>query len=441
MTAKEVQPERVSQVLIVNSHSQANAGDQAIVRAQLQLLKAHFPHARLVITSRTPGSDRPLLAALGTKVIAPLFHSPAGAATAWSAWGRTLLSFLFPLPALVFLRSLMGSGLVCACGGGYFYSNRRLPGFTFWQNYLPLRLAVLFRKKTVFFPQSFGPLDNRCSRRLLAGLLASRHVQAVFARERISLSIVNGILEGSGSTNRARFCPDMAFYCRPEAEPLPAATDPARLPRPRVALALRDWGFPGQKTRAGRRRKREEYIESVLDACQRLHREHGASFYLFSQAQGPSRAEDDRRMCRRIHSRLQAFVPPSHLEVFPTPVGASPAELIDRLRQVDLLVASRMHAAIFAFLAGIPAVLIGYQHKGEGVLGELGLASWLLPIEAVQADALLAACRDILLDLDASRKRVALAVRGSREAIEANFREVFPGERARSGENLSSPPR
>jgi hypothetical protein len=41
-------------ILIVKVHSQANAGDQAIVLGQIQLLKKIVPAARL----RHPGTDR-----------------------------------------------------------------------------------------------------------------------------------------------------------------------------------------------------------------------------------------------------------------------------------------------------------------------------------------------------------------------------------------------
>lgn len=415
----------LSRVLIVNVHSRANAGDQAIVLGQLQLLKKICPAAVVTITSRTPELDRPLLAARGVIVIPPVFHSPSGFAEKWAGRWRVLLSLLFPRQALTYLRVLRRADLVMACGGGYFYSSTRVPGFTFWQNYLHLRLAVFFRKKIIFFPQSFGPLDNPLSRRLLAGLLASESVRAVFAREEISLAVLHDILPAGADRRKLQPCPDMAFNFSAEPGRFSAPVDLSGLPRPRLALALRDWDFPGQKTVPAKRQKRQAYLQAVIDACQALHRKHGASFFIYSQAQGPSSAEDDRRIANDVHQRLRAVIPGTHLRLLETPVGASPSWIIGLLRQADMLITSRMHAAIFAFLAGIPVVLIGYQHKSPGILRSLDLQACALAIEEVRSETLLDLSEDILQNRKQRAEKIERAVSGIRGTIEAKFLAVF----------------
>jgi colanic acid/amylovoran biosynthesis protein len=415
----------ISRVLIVNVHSQANAGDFAIVLGQLQLLKKMFPAAILTITSRTPELDRPLLAARGVTVIPPIFHAPAGFSDKWGGWKKVLLSFFPPRQALTFLRCLHQADFVMACGGGYFYSTKRIPGFTFWQNYLHIRLAVFLRKKIVFFPQSFGPLKNSLSRRLLARLLASDRVRMVFAREAISLAVLSDLLPVAADKNKLRLCPDMAFYFSPEREHFSPTVDLSDLPRPRLALALRDWDFPGQKTRQARRGKREIYLQTVIASCLALHQKYNASFFIYSQAQGPSMAEDDRLLSGDVHDRLRAVIPSTHLRHVQTPVGASPAWIIGLLRQADMLISSRMHAAIFAFLAGIPAVVIGYQHKSLGILQTLGLGSCFLPIDEIRKETLLSRCEDVWQNREELKKLIAAAVRGTRETIETKFRIFF----------------
>jgi colanic acid/amylovoran biosynthesis protein len=416
---------RVSRILIVNAHSQANAGDQAIVLGQLRLLKNLFPAAKVAITSRTPALDRPALAAWGVEVIAPLFHSPAGFRDRWRGCLNAILSLVFPLPAWVFLRRLRRADLVFACGGGYFYSSKRIPGFTFWQNFLHLRLAACFKKEISFFPQSYGPLANPLSRRLLAGLLASEFVRAVFAREEISLAALREILPAGAGQRKLQPCPDMAFDFSPELEPFSANIDLSGLPHPRLALALRDWDFPGQTTRKAKLREREAYLQAVVAACQALHRKHGSSFFIFSQAQGPSSAEDDRRMADHIHGRLRTAIPHTHLRLVETAVGASPSWIVDLLRQADMLLTSRMHAAILSFLAGTPAAVIAYQHKSLGVLRSMDLEAFSLPIEKMDAEALFTLCAAVLRDRDAWQKRIQRAVGEARTEIEKKFAGLF----------------
>lgn len=412
-------------ILIVNVHSQANAGDHAILLGQLQLLKKMSPAAIVTITSRTPELDRLRLAARGVSVIAPVFHAPTGLAGKWGGGWMVLLSLLFPRPGVIFLRALRQADLVMACGGGYFYSSRRIPGFTFLQNYLHIRLAVLFGKKIVFFPQSYGPLDNPLSRRLLAGLLASEFVRVVFAREEISLAVLRDILPAGVNPNRLQICPDMAFNFSPEREPFPANIDLSELPRPRLALALRDWDFPGQITRKAKLHKREAYLRAVIATCQALHRKHGASFFIFSQAQGPSSAEDDRRMSDQIHGRLRTAIPCSHLRLVETAVGASPSWIMELLRQADMLLTSRMHAAILSFLAGTPAVVIGYQHKSLGVLRSMDLEACSLPIEEVSVETLFTLSAAVLQDRGTWQKRIQRAVGEARIEIEKKFLGLF----------------
>lgn len=412
-------------ILIVNAHSQTNVGDYAIVLGQLRLLEKIAPAARLTITSRTPSLDRSFLAGQGVRVIAPIFNTPSGSAGKWLPWAKTLLSLVLPLPALVFLRRLSQADLVMACGGGYFYSSRRIPGFTFWQNYLHIRLAVMLKKQIIFFPQSYGPLANPLSRRLLARLIASDRVRAVFAREEISLSVIRGILADNGGESKVRFCPDMAFYGSPEPEPFHLGPDLSGLPRPRVALALRDWDFPEQKGKYAKQQKKQAYLDGILAACRDLHREHNASFFIFNQSQGPSSAEDDRRISGIVHDRLREIIPHSHLIFVQTPVGASPLTFIQLLRQADMLITSRMHAAILAFMAAVPAVVIGYQHKSLGILQALGLGSLSLPIEEVGKETLLTRCEDVWQNREEWKKVIAAAVCGTRETIEVQFQEIF----------------
>jgi colanic acid/amylovoran biosynthesis protein len=417
----------VSRILIVNTHSLANAGDQAIVLGQLRLLREVYPDARVTITSRTSGPDRPFWAARGVAVIAPLFRAPADSPGKWRPWGKALLSLLLPWRGLAFLLRLKQADLVLACGGGYFYSYRRFPGLTFWQNYLHLRLAVAFRKEVVLLPQSFGPLANPLSRHLLAGLLASARIRAVLVREEVSLAVLEKLLPADVAKGKVRFCPDMAFYHEPEAEPPAAAAELNHLPRPRLAVALRDWDFPGQKTHSGKSRQRGRYIEGVVAACRDLHRDHGASFCFFSQVRGPSAAEDDGPITRLVHERLSALVPAAHLHLADAPSVASPDLIIGLLRQADLLVTSRMHAAVLAFLAGIPAVVIGYQHKSLGILNAMGMGSLSLPIEELQAEPLSRLYAAVLQDREEWRRAIDRSVLEMRSVIATTFRSPFPG--------------
>lgn len=404
-------------ILIVNVHSQANSGDWAILLGQIRLVRKLSPDAEISITSRTPRKDRPRLAEMGIGVYAPVFNAAGFQPGNRINWLKSLFSVILPWQALRFVFQLKNSNLVLACGGGYFYSNRSFPGLIFWQNYLHLALAVAFKKPIVFFPQSFGPLASGLSRRLLAGLVESKRVRKVFAREAISLELLRGLSKSRQARDKITYCPDLAFY-------LDELSRPGHISRrhnPLVILALRDWDFPGSENPAEKKRLHENYLDSVLQTCRRLHREKGASFTIYSQARGPGPDEDDRLFSSLIRLRLSREINSAALTEIDFPDGSMPENQISLLSQADLLLTSRMHAAVFSMLAGTPAAVIAYQHKSLGILQTLELEDCGLQIDKLSPEGLYRLCSDILQHGPAWKNRIENALSGIRSRIEQEF--------------------
>ncbi len=404
-------------ILIVNVHSQANSGDWAILLGQIRLIRRLNPDAEISITSRTSRKDRPLLAEMGIGVYAPVFNAAGFQPGNRINWLKSLLTVILPWQALRFLVQLKKCSLVLACGGGYFYSNRSFPGLIFWQNYLHLALAAVFNKPTVFFPQSFGPLASGLSRRLLAGLVESKLVRKVFAREAVSLELLRGLTKSREARDKISYCPDMAFYLDDLARPGHISSRN----KPLVVLALRDWDFPGSENPAEKKRLHENYLESVLLTCRRLHREKGASFAIYSQARGPGADEDDRLFSGLIRLRLSREIDSAALTEIDFPDGSMPENQISLLSRADLLLTSRMHAAVFSLLAGTPAAVIAYQHKSLGILRTLELEDCGIQIEKLSPEALYRLCSDILRHGPACRSRIEKALSGIRNRIEQEF--------------------
>jgi colanic acid/amylovoran biosynthesis protein len=258
-------------------------------------------------------------------------------------------------------------------------------------------------------------------------LLASDHVRGAFAREAISLAVLSNLLPEAADKNKLQFCPDMAFYLSFQNEPSFPAVDLGAMPRPCLVLALRDWGFPNRKTSAAKKLDRENYLQGVIATCLDLYKKYNASFLIFNQVQGPSLDEDDRLVSDYVHHDLRTAIPSTHLRSIEPVMGVSPSTIIHMLRQADMVVTSRMHSAIFSFLAGTPVVVIGYQHKSLGILQSLKLEDCLLPIEQTCKETLLPLCEKVLKNRDEWRERITRVIPGIRETIEAKFRMFFYG--------------
>lgn len=374
---------RPRRVLIVNTHSTLNSGDTAIVLGQIALLRAQDPGVEITLTSRTPRLDRNFYRRSGVRVIPPLFHTPAGFAGKNRGRLAALLSLLLPWNALRYLFCARRADLVAAAGGGYFYTtSSSRPGLTWRQNEWHLRLALRLGKPLLFFPQSFGPFADPGSAARLLAVLAHPGTRGILVRETISRDLLQELAAKSGLSLPTILCPDMAFSHCPQAAADPL---PDHLPRPRLALALRDWAFPGADAQE-RARAREEYLLTMVEVCRRFRVRHGGSIVLYSQVRGPAAAEDDRRLTAEILGRLAAELPATVLYHHTLPESAHPDEIVALLARCDLLLASRLHAVILSVLAGTPALALGYLPKSRGVMRELGLEDACLEITAARVD-------------------------------------------------------
>jgi colanic acid/amylovoran biosynthesis protein len=383
-------------VTIVNTCSTLNRGDAAIVLGQIHLLQRHLPGVHIALTSKTPALDEGFYAPLGVDVLPPL--TPA--LSAYRGARRKLLGGLRSLAAWGDKRRLIQavrhSDLVLSCGGGYFYSyRRRLPGTTFWQNIIHAQLALSLNKPLVLLPQSFGPFGSSLARMGVKRLLEARGVPRVFAREEISHQLLRRMLDGDQRAKIA-LCPDMALYLDREALGHASGGGPLDLPRPVLAMNLREWAFPEMGDPACRRSKRERYLEALCTVACVFTQHHGGSVLVLPQALGPDPSEDDRGICREFCRRVRACAPGGGVVQYREPDTSSLAGYVQLLSQSTLLIGTRLHACLLALLAGTPAISVGYQHKSPGTMELLGLGRFHTDIATVSSEQLLSFVEEIV---------------------------------------------
>jgi colanic acid/amylovoran biosynthesis protein len=200
-------------------------------------------------------------------------------------------------------------------------------------------------------------------------------------------------------------------YPAGSATPAPAPDFRAGLApgRPLVAVSLRNWHFPDSP--AERAEKNERYLGAVAETVRRLVQERGARVLFVSTCQGvPEYGHDDSAVAAGIAARLgEKAVASCQLPVASKPGQAlttgnwqlatessvvvdrawhHPAELRAILGGCDAVVATRMHAAILAMLAGTPALAVGYEAKSRELYARMNLAEWCLDIAGADVDNL-----------------------------------------------------
>jgi colanic acid/amylovoran biosynthesis protein len=406
-------------ILLLNAHSPQNAGDLAILQESLACLRAACPG--VAITVAINDDDRQGLPA-GATYVASLSRwlmrvGPVGEwrwrkplALPYAVW--LLLAALAHrlagrrmLPRDAERRRLMhayyDADLVVVIGGGHLYARHALNIAFLWL-WLGLALALLLGKPLMLLPQSFGPLPGRIQRGLLRWMLDRSAL--VVAREYRSLRFLAEI----GLRRRALVLPDMAFGMpaagRCGANPLVERTL-SGAGRPLIGLTLLDWGAqnPGFHNQRG-------YEEAILALISHLQRCYGAAIVLFAQSYGPIAAQDDRHIARRIAAGSPATV--ALIDA-----ALSPVELQAAYSRLDLLVATRMHSAIFALSAGVPALAIGYLHKSAGIMEMLGLERHVLDIDTIDATRLCAAFDRLWEERAAVRERLAARIPAMRAML------------------------
>jgi colanic acid/amylovoran biosynthesis protein len=384
-------------ILIVNTHSTLNAGDAAIVLAQIRFLRKVLKNADITLTSRTPKLDRTVYSSEGVRVLPPILPAPSlyrGAIQ--KAWGP--LRDLAALGAKrESLKAVDEADLVIASGGGYFWSNRRwMPGLMLLQNILPIRLAGRKGKPIIFFPQSFGPVFAPVNRRLLRKTMGAASVLKIFAREQRSADFLRDLILDARTRDKVEICPDLAFLLEERSPKATPPEDVFPLRKPVVALTLRAWDFPEASGRAERRKLGRRYFDELELFCAHIIKKRRGAILIYPQAKGPGSFEDDRPISREFWARLQRTLPSADIHYFPGdgPTSLSAAEA--HLARADLVLATRLHSAILALIRGVPAPAIGYQPKTGSIMARLGLDRYSFEIDRFKASDLTAAADDIL---------------------------------------------
>jgi colanic acid/amylovoran biosynthesis protein len=399
-------------ILVSNVHSAQNAGDLAILYESLVYLRAAFPKAKMTVAINDPVVDTERL---DGEVVLSLTRwlvtlSDDGVwrwrkplALPYAAW-LLAAGVLYRLagvrlaPREPARRTLMDAyydaDLVVVLGGGHLIARHWLNIAFLWL-WVGLALAILMRKPLVFLPQSFGPLPGTPQRTLLRWLLD--RAALVVCREYRSAQLLAEI----GVRRRILTLPDVAFTA---AEASPDAVD-AALPgllartdqRPLIGLTLMDWGINNPQFR-----RQREYEAAIVALIRHLYRCYDARVVLFAQCYGPTIEQDDRLVTRRVAAALG---PSERLKV--ADATLTPDVLKAAYRRLDVLVATRLHSAIFSLGAHVPTLVIGYVYKSVGVMEMLGLQRHVQEIDEIESEQLCAAFDRLWNDREVVRERLS----------------------------------
>lgn len=292
-----------------------NAGDEAVLGATVAELRRRLPASELLVLSGDPAATEAM-------------HD-VRAAPRW------------PLSAL--RRALASADLLLSGGGSLLQNATSFRSLAYYL--LTFRLARAAGVPWIIHAQGLGPLRGWWARRLAGGALCGATAVTLRDQESLRLARELGVPE-----ERLTLTADPAFLL----EPVSAAEVDALLSEagiddegPLVGLVVREW------------RGAREALPGLAQVGRMATEQWGARPVIL-----PFQLPDD----REVSHELAALVPGAAL----LDRELHPRALLGLIGRLDLLVAMRLHALIFAAAQAIPAVGLSYDPKVEALCREAG---------------------------------------------------------------------
>jgi colanic acid/amylovoran biosynthesis protein len=239
-----------------------------------------------------------------------------------------------------------------------------------------LLTAAALGRPLLLFTQSLGPFRSSRNRAFVRRLLPQ--VELLLARDELS---ARHVAEANVLPRTLACASDSVFALANEQRLRQAAERTWPRSRARIAVSVRAWKhFSHGDTAAGM----ERYRRAVAAGIAFLVREKSAQVTFISTCRGMAEYKvQDSKVAEAICDLLPEDVRRS---VVVDHNFRTPEALIAKLSEFDLVVATRMHAAILSLVAGTPVLPIAYEFKTKELFDSLGWGDWVLDIESLDGE-------------------------------------------------------
>lgn len=287
-----------------------------------------------------------------------------------------------------YCRALRDADLAAEITGGDSFSD--LYGMRrFVLGFLRRWLVLLYGKRLIMLPQTYGPFRRRLSRVMARYVL--RRADRVYCRDHEGVEFARALV-GPRYGDKVRFAPDVAFLLDPRVpETLRIVPDDGLFSSGRVIVGLNVSGLLYHDKEDGRsfglavdyrrlvRRVAESFLENeqcVLLLVPHVFPPRGFEY------------ESDPLACQSLYDDL---APRYAGRVFLAKGPYDQAEAKHLIGRCDFFAGSRMHACIAALSQGVPAVGLAYSKKFAGVFESVGVGDLVVDLRHVTADTVITA--------------------------------------------------
>jgi polysaccharide pyruvyl transferase CsaB len=343
---------RVYKILISGYYGFNNIGDESILTAVVENLRARLPDVAITVLSQSPGATAEKYAVHSVSRRSPL----------------------------AILGAVRRCDLLISGGGSLLQDATSKKSILY---YLAIMwLSFLFRKKVFIYSQGIGPISSQWNRRLTAWTL--RRTSGIVVRDDASAVLLADI-----GIPPARITVTADPVLRVKKADLAVGRDIlaregfARAPgKPVVGFAVRE------------RRTGSEFVEELCLSIQSLRQVYDAQILLI-----PFHYSEDLPVIEAIERRLpgQALVI-RHKYLT--------GEMLSIIGNVDVLVGVRLHALICAAIMGTPMIAISYDPKVNSFMHALEMKA-MSAVYDFKSDYFMEEFEKTLGDADGIRQKIA----------------------------------
>ena len=412
--------ERVVRVLLTGTYCSKNKGDATMQQVFESVLKTELPGAQVSIASPFPDLD-----AVHYKSMPVLRSRRRNLPLATIHWLVLEIMRLFRLrPQRYFpdaeVDAMIHADVVVDLSGDMLTEDYGvLVGFS---HFLPLLQALALGRPLVICAQSIGPFHKLTP---LAKWILSRS-RLITIREKFSAGLISKL---RGQAIRPIKTADLAFMLQSASEARTNAilVDEGIESANKLRLGVSVSALLANRTNRHLGAARQDKLVVFARALDRLIESTGTQVLLVSHVFGPKPSGDDRQVAVRLGERMRNPVQLIRGEY-------RPEELKGIIASCDVFVGCRMHANIAALDSCVPVLGIGYSHKTRGIMADLDLEEWVLPVEGLDVETLEAAIIRLIEQASDYRQQLSDRLpeiqRLSRKNIELVARMIESNEKA-----------
>jgi len=144
---------------------------------------------------------------------------------------------------------------------------------------------------------------------------------------------------------------------------------------------------------------RRHFAEAIAK-CLDIHRDLTVKLFVFKGGDKDHDTDFTKSLCRDVGS-------PGRAEV--VPYDPNPVSRLQEVGRCDFFMGMRLHASLFAYLCGLPILVLGYHEKCRYLHGALGLTEEaFLSLEEIQSEVLAVRVGRLISDPNVFRARLPL---------------------------------